>query len=128
MALKALHVKLSDLKINERYKIQGLSKINSIFSLLSDEQIHLNVLFEDNYKMLELAVINYDSNNKMFGIHEPASLSNLDLKKGHIAYFSFNMHTGTYYFKTTLSEKHEGLNLFSLPEIRLHFDIYHHFF
>ncbi len=116
-ALKALHEKLSALKIDLRYKINDQTKINSIFSSLSKEQIHLNVLFEDNYKMLQLPVINHDSINKMFGIDKLSCLSNLNLKKDHIAYFSFNMHTGTYYFKTNLSEIFDGHILFFLPDI-----------
>jgi len=117
MAMKALHEKFSDTKIDERYIIHDQVKIDSIFSLLTKEQIHMNVLFEDNYKMLELPVINYDSNNKMFSIDKQTSLSNLNLKKDHIAYFSFNMHTGTYYFKTNLSELFDRHTFFSLPDI-----------
>ena len=117
MAMKALHEKFSDDKIDERYIIHDQAKINSIFALLTKEQIHMNVLFEDNYKMLELPVINYDSNNKMFSIDKQACLSNLNLKKDHIAYFSFNMHTGTYYFKTNLLEMPDRHTFFSLPDI-----------
>lgn len=117
VAVKALHEKFSDAKIDERYIIHDQAKINSIFSLLTKEQIHMNVLFEDNYKMLELSIINYDSNNKMFSIDKQAWLPNLNLKKDNIAYFSFNMHTGTYYFKTNLLEILERHTLFSLPDI-----------
>jgi len=117
MAMKALHEKFFDEKIDERYIIHDQAKINSIFSLINKEQIHMNVLFDDNYKMLELPVINYDSNNKMFSIEKQASLSNLNLKKDHSTYFSFNMDTGTYYFKTNLLEMLDRHTFFSLPDI-----------
>jgi len=117
MAMKALHEKFSDVKIDERFIIHDQSKINSIFSLLNKEQIHMNVLFEGNYKILELPVINYDSNNKMFSTDKQACLSNMNLNKDHIAYFSFNLHTGTHYFKTNLLEMLERHTLFSLPDI-----------
>jgi len=117
MAIKALHEKFSDAKIDERYIIHDQAKINSIFSLLSKEQIPMNVLFEDNYKMLEMPVINYDSKNKMFSIDKQDCLSNLNLKKDHIAYFSFNIHTGTYYFKTNLLEMLDRHTFLSLPDI-----------
>jgi ubiquinone/menaquinone biosynthesis C-methylase UbiE/c-di-GMP-binding flagellar brake protein YcgR len=117
MAMKALHERFSDAKIDERYIIHDQAKIHSIFSLLAEGQIPMNVLFVDNYKMLELPVINYDPDTKRFSIDEQTCLSHLNLKKGHIAYFSFNMQTGTYYFKTKLLEMFDGHTFFSLPDI-----------
>lgn len=117
MAMKALHEKFSDAKIDERYTIHEQAKIDSLFSQLAQEQIHLNVLFEDNYKMLEFPVINYDSNKNTFGIDKQAYLADLNLEKDHIAYFSFNLHTGTYYFKTNLVEMLDKQVFFSLPDV-----------
>ncbi len=117
MAMKALYEKFSDAKIDERYVIHDQAKINSIFSLINEEQIPMNVLFEENYKMLELPAINYDSENKMFSIDKQASLSSLNFKKDHFAFFSFNMHNGTYYFKTNQLEMLDRHIFFSLPDV-----------
>lgn len=117
MAMKAFHEKFSDDQIDERYTIYDQAKINSIFSLLTKEQVFMNVLFDDNYQMLELPAINYDSNNRMFSIDKHSCLSNLNLKKDHIAYFSFNLYSGTYYFQTNLLEILDRHAFFSLPDI-----------
>jgi len=117
MSIKTLHEKFSDARIDARYVIDDYAKINSIFSLLTKEQTHMNILFQDNHKMLELPVINFDSDNKMFSIEKYACLSNLNLKKDHIAYFSFIMDTGTYYFKANLLEMLDREIYFSLPDL-----------
>jgi ubiquinone/menaquinone biosynthesis C-methylase UbiE len=116
MAMKALHEKFSDITIDERYIIQDLPKIDSIFSLLNKEKIYMNVLFEDHYRLLELPVINFDSNNKTFGIDVKDSPLHLKVKKDHLVYFSLNLQTGTYYFKTNLLKMDDRHALFSVPD------------
>ena len=115
-AMKALHEKFSDVEIDERYTINDQARIDSIFSLLIQEQIHMSVLFEDNHKMLELSVNNYDSHNKTFSIYKHASLSDMNFEEYHSSYFSFNMNEGTYYFKTNLLEMLDRHASFSLPD------------
>lgn len=117
VAMKALHNKFSDAEFDERYTIRDQAKIDSIISLLAQEQIPMNVLFEDNYKLLGLPAINYDSNKRKFSIDKKAYLANLNLEKDHSAYFSFNLYTGTYYFKTNLVEILDRHAIFSLPDV-----------
>jgi ubiquinone/menaquinone biosynthesis C-methylase UbiE/c-di-GMP-binding flagellar brake protein YcgR len=117
VAIKALHDKFSETKIDERYTIHDQSKIDSLISVLAREKIHMNVLFENNHKMLELPAIDYGSNKKTFVIDRQAYPANLNVKKDHIAYFSFNLDTGTYYFKTNLEEILEKHAVFTLPEV-----------
>lgn len=122
MAVKTLHEKFSDINRNERYIIHDQAKIDSIFSLLNKEQIQMNVLFEDNYEMLGLHIQNYDSHHKKFSLDKDVCPPNLNFKKDHIAYFSFTIHTGTYYFKTNLLEVFDRHIFFPLPDILYHLE------
>jgi ubiquinone/menaquinone biosynthesis C-methylase UbiE len=117
VSIKALHDEFSKLKVDERYTVHDQAKIDSLITVLAREKIRINVLFEDNYRMLELPVIDYDANKKTFVIDRQAYLTNLDVKKDHVAYFSFNLYTGTYYFKTNLVDMLEKHAVFTLPEV-----------
>lgn len=114
-AIKVLHDKFFDAEIDERYKIHDPNRIHSIFTQLAKEQIHMNVLIEDKYKLLGLPVINYDPKKKIFSMDERVCLSNLQLKKEHKAYFSFSIQSVTYYFNTNLLEVLDKHAFFSLP-------------
>jgi ubiquinone/menaquinone biosynthesis C-methylase UbiE/c-di-GMP-binding flagellar brake protein YcgR/dienelactone hydrolase len=114
-AMKALHERFSDVRIDERYAISDQSRIDSIFSLLAQEKIHMNVLFEHTHKMLELSVTNYDPRKRTFSIDRHAYISNLSLEEYHLSYFSFNLNKGTYHFKTNLLELLDKRAAFSLP-------------
>lgn len=116
MAVKTLHEKFSAFDMDDRYKVRDAARIHSLFSQIIKEQVYMNVLFEDDYKLQEMPVLSYDRNNKIFSLDKRALSSNLCRRKVLTAYFSFSMQNGTYYFKTNLRKIHGRHAFFPLPE------------
>jgi ubiquinone/menaquinone biosynthesis C-methylase UbiE len=117
MAMKALYEKLSDVNFDETYVIHDRATIESIFSLLNADQIHMNVLFENNHRIQELPFIKYSSKNRIFCIEQVDWPSILNFKNDQLGYFSFNTRMGSYYFKANLLKKLDRRAYFPLPDI-----------
>ncbi|MEN8211641.1 MAG: PilZ domain-containing protein, partial [Thermodesulfobacteriota bacterium] len=116
-SLKALQETISKKGIRENYQITNPEKIDTILKHAMKENVFLNILFEDNQKMVELNINKVNIKDQVFITSSRKQICNLVLNKNHYSYVSFYFKGGSYYFKTKLVKSHNNSLIFAFPLI-----------
>ncbi len=81
------------------------------------ENVFLNILFENSQKMFELNINKINIKDKIFITPNHKGILNLALSENHPSYFSFFFKNGSYYFKTKLTKHCNNSLIFAFPSI-----------
>jgi len=117
-AMRNMHSRYSSGELDQNYRIRDRSRITNLLRELQQQNLHLNLLFEESLEIVEVYTGKIDVENGRFITDIPTGLFCSAKPVPPIsAYMSFYLNGGSHYYKCRLIEMKDHGLVFEYPEI-----------